>query len=122
MPRGGAFTRAHPRPLILTVAATTLSTGTEIGRPVGFALTVYLCPAPLEVKNALRYVLHNGKKHGHEIAVVDRYSSGPWFDGWKEGPQKLAGPARFVMVARTWLLSVGWRRHGLISLADAPAA
>jgi len=32
----------------------------------------------------------------------------------------LEGIVRPVAEARTWLLSVGWRRHGLISVAEVP--
>jgi REP element-mobilizing transposase RayT len=77
---------------------------------------------PLEVRYALRYVLHNAKKHGHAVAGVDPYSSGIWFDGWMEGTPAHAVPPRFVMTARTWLLAVGWRKHGLIGVGEAPAA
>ena len=90
------------------------------GRVCADRYHAHILRTPLEVKHALRYVLHNSKKHGLRIAGIDPYSSAPWFDGWKEGVQERAGPARFVMVARTWLLSVGWRRHGLIGLAEAP--
>jgi len=78
---------------------------------------------PREVRNALRYVLQNGKKHGMGLLKpMDCCSSGPWFDGWKEkvnviGLEKFVRP---VAKARTWLLAEGWRRHGLISVAEIP--
>jgi hypothetical protein len=42
------------------------------------------------VRNALRYVLGNGKKHaaeGRAVTVpqaIDTYTSAPWFDGFRE--------------------------------------
>ncbi len=80
---------------------------------------------PLEVRRALVYVLHNAKKHGSLVRGVDPFSSGPWFDGWREPLDEgavinlLRQNSPFA-TARTWLLSVGWRRHGLIGLGESP--
>jgi hypothetical protein len=51
----------------------------------------------------------------------DPASSGRWFDGWRSAtaPPK-AADIREVAPARTWLLQIGWRRHGLIDLAEVP--
>jgi REP element-mobilizing transposase RayT len=79
--------------------------------------------SPRAVRIALIYVLQNARKHGAWRAVApDVYSSAPWFDGWK-GPQaKVADSCpRLLERARTWLLSIGWRRHGLIDPLEAPA-
>jgi len=77
---------------------------------------------PREVKNALRYVLKNGNKHGaHNKPEPDRFSSGPFFNGWRELPAVEArtfGPPPLA-TARTWLQTTGWRRHGLISVCAA---
>jgi REP element-mobilizing transposase RayT len=73
---------------------------------------------PREVRAALVYVLHNARHHGLQSSGVDLYSSGRWFDGWS---RKLVFASRSaVATARTWLLRVGWRRHGLIGLGDMP--
>lgn len=102
---------------------------------------------PREVRNALRYVLLNARRHGCEEADTGREageraltpdfaSSGRWFDGWREGMgasssedarlngQRRDGADERAEVARpqTWLLRVGWRRHGLISLREVPGA
>ncbi|HUR27861.1 MAG TPA: hypothetical protein VM509_06725 [Planctomycetota bacterium] len=76
-------------------------------------------PTPLEVRRALLYVLHNARHHGLCIAGVDTYSSGPWFDGWS---QKAFASRRASPCAKpkSWLLRLGWRRHGLIGLNEAP--
>jgi len=73
---------------------------------------------PREVRSVLVYVLQNARHHGLRILGVDLYSSGPWFDGWKQG-LVLAddGP---VARATTWLLREGWRRHGLIGIQEDP--
>jgi REP element-mobilizing transposase RayT len=41
---------------------------------------------PAEVRNSLVYVLQNARKHGIATGGPDPYSSGPWFDGWRELP------------------------------------
>lgn len=85
--------------------------------------------SPKEVRNALRYVLANGKKHerdGNQVRIaqpVDSYTSAPWFDGWRETVswRGLELVARPVSPAKTWLLEKGWRRHGLLSVHELPA-
>src|SRR5262249_21151098 len=86
--------------------------------------------SPMEVRNALRYVLANGKKHerqGHHVRVpqpIDVFTSSPWFDGWRETirVRGLELVARPVTDAHTWLLTKGWRRPGLLSVHELPAA
>ena len=73
---------------------------------------------PREVRSALVYVLQNARHHGLRLMGVDPYSSGPWFDGWKQGIV-LAGDGPGTR-ARTWLLREGWRRHGLIGIQESP--
>jgi REP element-mobilizing transposase RayT len=80
---------------------------------------------PREVRHALAYTLQNARKHG--VAPphaprrwVDPFSSAAWFDGWRgpvivphgAGPSHATGPP--VTSPHTWLLRVGWRRHGLL--------
>ena len=78
---------------------------------------------PKEVRHALAYVLHNARRHGLLVpSGVDHFSSGYWFDGWREtltvrGLEKLRRP---VAAARTWLLNVGWRRHRLLGYHEEP--
>jgi hypothetical protein len=82
---------------------------------------------PREVRNALAYVLLNARKHWKGSrgvappAQFDEASSARWFDGWKRWPRAPAksGP-REVGVPRTWLLTHGWRRHGLVDPAEVP--
>ncbi len=88
---------------------------------------------PREVRSALAYVLNNARRHrrrstamtgdGRRVTCPDPYSSGWWFDGWKERftVKGLEGASRPVAAGRTWLLNVGWRRHGLVRLDEVPA-
>jgi hypothetical protein len=83
--------------------------------------------SPRQVRNALRYVLLNLRKHRFQrtgragAATIDDASSGRWFEGWKTGAVE-AGDERPREVAqpRSWLLKAGWRRHGPIALAEIP--
>ncbi|MBL8722395.1 MAG: transposase [Planctomycetes bacterium] len=85
---------------------------------------------PRAVRNALCYVLANGKKHaaeGRAVTVpqaIDVYTSAPWFDGFVE-PITVRGIAALpppVAAPRTWLLTIGWRRRGLLSAHELPAS
>jgi len=78
---------------------------------------------PREVRTALVYVLRNGAHHGDLGWPIEPCTSGPWFDGWSD-PNATKGWEVFLRpVARagTWLLTKGWRRHGLLRLNDLPA-
>jgi REP element-mobilizing transposase RayT len=91
---------------------------------------VRLLPTPSEVRNALRYVLLNARHHStirrlgsRDAARLDPASSGRWFDGWKRREvedEEETIRKRSVARARTWLLTVGWRRHGLLDPTDVP--
>jgi len=76
--------------------------------------------SPKEVRNALAYVLNNAKRHGIFEAGVDPFSSGRWFDGWRQAKPSESPPS-ILAKARTWLLTLGWRRWGLISLDTVPS-
>jgi len=86
---------------------------------------------PREVRNALAYVLLDVRKHwwerhdGAPPERLDAASSGRWFDGWRRVPGSREPPPgalepREVALPRTWLLSIGWRRHGLVDPAEVP--
>jgi putative transposase len=84
---------------------------------------------PREVRNALAYVLGNARKHHPGVTGIDECSSAAWFDGWRRPPAprcpwggSAPGPAAAspVRAARTWLLSAGWRRHGLLDPRGTP--
>ena len=96
---------------------------------------------PLEVRNALRYVLQNNAHHrgvqraprpsavsgppvNAEGAVhLDSCSSAASFCGWRGqsgGPSTPLVADEAVVKPRTWLLRIGWRRWGLLRVAHAP--
>jgi REP element-mobilizing transposase RayT len=82
---------------------------------------------PKQTRNCLCYVLQNERRHAAqrgercEAGWIDPCSSGRFFDGWR-GRRNKAPPARGAPVrpAHSWLLSRGWRRHGLIGLDEVP--
>jgi putative transposase len=90
---------------------------------------------PRAVRNALVYVLANFRKHGHDRgAQLDVCSSAPYFLDFVEFsgcapihripsllPRSLGPPEPPTLAARSWLLAVGWKRRGLISVAERPA-
>jgi REP-associated tyrosine transposase len=89
--------------------------------------------SPREVRRALAYVLLNARRHLAKSrgitraakAHLDGASSARWFDGWRtEMARRLedAGGDPEVARPRTWLLRVGWRRHGLVDPAEVPGA
>lgn len=99
---------------------------------------------PRQVRNALVYVLQNLRKHGISLAGPDPLSSGPGFQGWlpARGRAGASGDPRGIMSGggagsgcllapgreeraalprpKTWLLAIGWQRHGLIDPCECP--
>jgi REP element-mobilizing transposase RayT len=102
---------------------------------------------PMEVRNALAYVLGNARRHarqhGRRLARnwLDPCSSAPYFDGWRgrkavqwggrddpwarderqeDHPPRATGPP--TVPARTWVLSEGWRVHGLLDVNAVPGS
>jgi len=84
---------------------------------------------PSQTRNALCYVLQNARRHGETIDArfggADPFSSAWWFDGWRD-PSWKSGmappPERTVAAAESWMLRVGWKRRGLIAIAEVPSA
>jgi hypothetical protein len=88
---------------------------------------------PREVRRALAYVLLNARRHlakrrrasRVESSSLDPASSARWFDGWRPQAASRLPEARGapeVARARTWLLRIGWRRHGLVDPREVPGA
>ena len=92
------------------------------GRVFGDRFHEHVLKTPREVRNALRYVLENARRHGARLRDrFDPFSSARWFDGWRGlSAQRCAGLRLPVSAARSWLLRVGWRRHGLLTAASSP--
>lgn len=103
------------------------------GRVLADRYHLRLLPTSKEVHYALRYVLLNARRHSAKARAalgrtvrLDPASSARWFEGWKRKVPS-AGDLRAAPIerpsvarARTWLLSVGWRRYGLLDPADLP--
>ncbi|HEV8320022.1 MAG TPA: transposase [Myxococcota bacterium] len=107
------------------------------GRVFADRYHAHVLRAPREARRALAYILCNANKHGTPLSGptapalwldaahhgFDPCSSAPYFDGWREGvkaPAVVAGRAPPVVRARSWVLSVGWRRHGLVDPREVP--
>ena len=84
--------------------------------------------SPREVRNCLAYVLLQRRRHGAKRAVgitsvLDPCTSGGCFDGWSRAVGPRAGPwQETVVAAQSWLLRVGWQRHGRIDPEEVPGA
>jgi hypothetical protein len=77
-----------------------------------------LLRTPEEVRTALRYILLNARHHARALRarLVRVVSLDPASSEACADPPKRPSVAR----ARAWLLTVGWRRHGLLSPRDVP--
>ncbi|MBI5363861.1 MAG: transposase [Planctomycetes bacterium] len=73
--------------------------------------------APRDVRHVLAYVFGNARRHGAIVSeLLDPCTSADCFDGWKE----VRGGETWLARARTWLLTTGWRRRGLLSIRELP--
>ena len=84
---------------------------------------------PKQLRATLCYVMQNARRHGERLDArwngVDPFTSAWWFDGWrderwKHGRKPPKEPP--VAGARSWLLTTGWRRFGLLAVDEVPAA
>jgi len=85
---------------------------------------------PRQARHVLAYVLNNWRRHHEDergeraaLALVDPYSSGISFTGWR-GTSSFSIPDGYVPLPvsrpETWLLRVGWQVHGAIDLREVP--
>jgi len=84
--------------------------------------------SPREARHLLAYVLLNEHKdrakQGVRIGGIDLCSSGAFFDGWADSyaralPRDGSAAARIPVTApKSWLLRIGWRRHGLVRTTE----
>jgi hypothetical protein len=112
--------RHHPRQDPPLGSCTSSSKPTTSAEPIA---------TPKQARHALRYVVNNWRRHGEDRDTrwpVDPYSSGIVFSGWA-GREHAAGfrrprghEALVVAYPTVWLLTTGWKRHGLIRLNDRP--
>ena len=114
--------------LIIRLAKRLNATRGRRGRVFADRFHARLLRTPREVWHCLAYVLNNARHHAaqehatYPRAWLDPCSSAAFFDGWRgvagARPPPPDGP---VWPARLWLLTTGWRRHGLVSVGEVPA-
>jgi putative transposase len=80
---------------------------------------------PSQVRNAIRYVLCNWRKHGEDRGDrrrLDPMSSANMLPDWAPAsiPITPGAPILPVCLPRTWLLRTGWRKAGPISPWERP--
>jgi REP element-mobilizing transposase RayT len=103
--------------------------GTRRGRVFRDRYHAEAITTPRQARNAFAYVLNNWRRHHEDRGRgfrLDPYSSAIAFDGWR-GHTHLAGfrlprdyQALPVRYATRWLLTIGWRRHGLVDPRERP--
>ena len=91
---------------------------------------VEIIDSPRQARNALAYVLNNWRRHGEHLREpahtwrIDPYSSAIAFRGFIDRPEHWELPASYerlpVCMPQTWLLRVGWARHGPIGIDELP--
>jgi putative transposase len=98
------------------------------GRVFGDRYFPRVLKTPRQTRAALCYVLLNSRRHaaqrGQRLAWgwIDELSSGRWFDGWRDRPRPPPKSEAAVIPPGTWLLVVGWRRHGLLDVNAVPGS
>jgi REP element-mobilizing transposase RayT len=113
---------------ILTARALNRELGRK-GSVFAFRYHATQITSPKQARHCLAYVLNNWRRHSEDessqraqLAALDPYASGLSFDGWDAPP--FAIPDDFtplpVAAPSTWLLRVGWRKHGLIDPREVP--
>lgn len=86
--------------------------------------------SPRQARSNVAYVMNNWRRHGESQRSsagwrIDPYSSAPSFDGFKDlDVRTIEWPDTYkplpVWKPKTWLLSTGWRRHGLVRTTEVP--
>ena len=89
--------------------------------------------SPRQCRSAVSYVLNNWRRHKEDRSGVqkswtlDPFSSAVNFGGWKElegspflFPVRATYERLHTCTPQTWLLRVGWTRHGLIGAHEVP--
>ena len=84
---------------------------------------MHILRKPLEVRNALLYVVRNADKHGSvSHNARDPFSSAPYFDGFASGCAHKT-PAHLLASATAWLLTSGWwQKYGPLTSATSGRA
>ena len=129
----------HMKGLLISAArqingAVSIETGKRRrGRVVSDRYHASVLSSPRQVRNAIAYVLNNWRRHQEDrdgaarAWLVDPFSSGCNFGGWKELEDKRflfsvreTYKPLFTCLPKTWLLRDGWERRGLIGARETP--
>ncbi|MBI2394764.1 MAG: hypothetical protein HYV09_34665 [Deltaproteobacteria bacterium] len=94
--------------------------GRRRGRVLGDRFHARVLGTPREVHRAIAYVLLNHAKHSAQAGrvgiAVDPFSSGTTFEHFHGPVERPAGTGPPpVAQPQSWLLRIGWRRHGPIA-------
>ena len=84
--------------------------------------------SPKQVRGALAYVLNNRRRQlaasGKRLRTgyLDPFSSAPHFQGWsgRTGTDPHLAGESVTVEPKTWLLRVGWKRHGPLQVDAIP--
>lgn len=120
------------RSLTTTAARAINATLGRKGEVFAYRYNAKAITSPRQMRNALSYVLNNWRRHQEHLrtaaartAYIDPYSTAIHFTGWRE-TSRFAVPAGYTPLPaaepRSWLLRVGWQRHGAISVYEEPGA
>jgi putative transposase len=121
----------HKAALATGMQSFLISAARHINRAVGGRGCVFrdryhttVLASPRQVRACIAYVLNNWRRHLEDRGrswKLDPFSSGVLFGGWKERYRPPRGYRPLVVwQPKTWLLSAGWRKHGLISELEVP--
>jgi len=82
---------------------------------------------PRQARSAFAYVLNNWRKHREDVGRswrLDPYSTAIAFEGWKHHARPFRWPRDYealpVRFPTCWLLTEGWRKHGLVGIDERP--
>ena len=123
-----ALSRGMKRLNILVARALNRELGRK-GSIFAFRYHATQIKSPRQARHCLAYVLNNWRRHREDEgcerarwAHVDPYSSGLAFDGWRSGIYNAPADLAPLPVSEpsTWLLRVGWKKHGLIDVREVP--
>jgi REP element-mobilizing transposase RayT len=119
-------------------AAISFERGTKrTGRVFSDRYHARVLKTPREVRNAINYVLNNWRHHGLDRGFesmfweIDPFSSAGGFAGWsnltstdtpRDDLDEPDGsrPSLPTAVPQSWLLNVGWMKHGLLRIDHVP--
>ena len=98
-----------------------------VGGVISGPYHAHLLKTSQEVYRALAYVLMNVRKHWKQKhgkaparVQIDEASSARWFEGFTRELKADRTGEREVGHARSWFLTTGWRKLGLINPAIIP--